>query len=60
MTSDVELIAKDVVDTSIKLHMSLGPGLLESVYTVILDKKLKDLGYRTQREKPVSVVYEGT
>lgn len=38
ITSDIELIARDVVDTSMKLHMSLGSGLLESVYTVILDK----------------------
>ena len=29
---ELEQIAKDVVDAAIKLHIALGPGLLESVY----------------------------
>ena len=44
MNEELEQIAKDVVDTSMKLHMSLGPGLLESVYTQILQKQLIDKG----------------
>ena len=41
MNEELEQIAKDVVDASMKLHMALGPGLLESVYTIILQKKLQ-------------------
>ncbi len=33
-------IGKIVVDCAVKLHMSLGPGLLESVYEVVLAKQL--------------------
>ena len=50
MNEELEQIAKDVVDASMKLHMALGPGLLESVYTVILQKKLQERGYKVERE----------
>ena len=60
MNEELERIAKDVVDCSIKLHMDLGPGLLESVYTIILQKKLQDRGYQVKREVAVPVHYEGT
>ena len=38
MEEQLERIAKDVVDASVKLHMALGPGLLESVYKIILKR----------------------
>ena len=57
--AELEAIAKDVVDAALKLHMALGPGLLESVYTVLLEKKLTDKGYRVDRERPVPIVFEG-
>jgi GxxExxY protein len=56
---ELEAIAKDVVDASMKLHMELGPGLLESVYTVLLEKKLTERGYHVEREKPIPLVFEG-
>lgn len=57
--AELEAIAKDVVDASMNLHMQLGPGLLESVYTVLLEKKLTERGYRVEREKPIPLVFEG-
>jgi len=30
--TDIEAVAKDVVDAAIKVHKALGPGLLESAY----------------------------
>jgi GxxExxY protein len=60
MTEELERIATDVVDSSIKLHMALGPGLLESVYTVLLEKKLIERGHTVEREKPVPLIFEGT
>jgi GxxExxY protein len=59
MTEELEQIATDVVDAAVKLHKALGPGLLESVYTVILEKKLVERGYRVEREKPIPVIFEG-
>ena len=59
MNPELEQIAKDVVDTSIKIHMDRGPRLLESVYSVILQKKLEDRGYRVEREVGIPVEYDG-
>jgi len=55
----LETIATDVVDAAIKLHIALGPGLLESVYTVLLEKKLQERGYQVEREKAIPLVFEG-
>ena len=56
---ELEQIAKDVVDAAIKLHIALGPGLLESVYSVLLAKKLTERGYRVEREKDIPIIFEG-
>ncbi len=55
----LEQIATDVVDAAVKLHMALGPGLLESVYTILLAKKLEERGYQVEREVAIPLVYEG-
>ncbi|GDY09266.1 MAG: GxxExxY protein [Planctomycetota bacterium] len=59
MNAELERIATDVVDASIKLHKALGPGLLESVYCVLLEHKLVERGYRVEREKEVAIEFEG-
>jgi iron complex transport system substrate-binding protein len=60
MEQKIEQIARDVVDASVKLHGKLGPGLLESVYEVILCKELQKQGYRVERQRPIRIEYEGT
>jgi GxxExxY protein len=52
-------IGKIVVDAAIKIHRNLGPGLLESVYEVVLAHELKQRGLKVQRQVPVSIEYEG-
>ncbi|MEH3159777.1 MAG: GxxExxY protein [Sphingomonas taxi] len=56
---DLEAIASDTIDVSFRLHRDLGLGLLESVYETVLAAKLSQLGYRVQRQMPVSFVFEG-
>ena len=36
------LIGKEVVDAAVQVHRELGPGLLESVYEVVLAKELEN------------------
>ena len=38
-------IGKVVVDCAVRLHMELGPGLLETVYEVLLAHMLTDEGW---------------
>src|SRR3989304_4470749 len=52
-------IAKIVVDCSFKIHTTIGPGLLESVYEEILNKELNKRGLETERQKAMPVIYEG-
>ena len=48
-----------IIDTSIKIHKDLGPGLLESVYEVILAYELEKKGLIVQRQVPINIIYEG-
>lgn len=47
-----------IVDAAIKVHKKLGPGLLESVYRIVLAYELRKLGLQVQREEPIPIRYE--
>jgi len=51
-------ISKIIVDCCYKIHRSLGPGLLESVYLEILTYELKKLGVKYEKEVGIPVHYE--
>ena len=48
-----------IVDTAIYLHKSLGPGLFDNVYEVILCKLLKDKGLSVQRQVSIPIQFDG-
>jgi len=48
-----------VVDTAVYLHKKLGPGLLETVYEVVLMKLLTKKGLHVQRQVSVPIEFEG-
>jgi GxxExxY protein len=52
-------IGKHVVDSAIAVHRELGPGLLESVYEVILAHKLRQYGMWAERQVPIPIKYQG-
>lgn len=52
-------IGKQIVDASIKIHREMGPGLLESVYEYCLFHRLKQKGFKVERQKLAPVVFEG-
>ena len=52
-------ITSAIIGSAIKVHKTLGPGLLESAYRVCLAYELEKLGMKVEQEKPVPVVYEG-
>ena len=51
-------IAREVVDAAFKIHTTMGPGLLESVYQAVLAHELAQRGLRVQREVPISIGYD--
>ncbi len=52
-------IGKVVVDCAVKLHMELGPGLLESVYEVLLAHRLEKTGLTVERQVQIPIRYDG-
>src|SRR5260370_40653558 len=52
-------IAKEVVDVAYRLHTTLGPGLLESVYETVLANQLGKRDLRVIRQQPIPVEYDG-
>ena len=57
--ADENEISGDIVDAAIKLHQWLGPGLLESVYEMILAAELTRRGHKVETQVPVSFEYDG-
>jgi GxxExxY protein len=51
-------IAKQILDAAFVVHTKLGPGLLESVYEVILGYELQKRGLTAKRQKPMPIVYD--
>ena len=56
---DIEALAKEAVDCGFKLHKEFGPGLLESVYEVLLAAALQERGLSVSRQVSVPVRYKG-
>jgi GxxExxY protein len=56
---DIEEIGKIIVDSAIKVHQSLGPGLLESAYQVCLAHELSKRGLHVACEVTLPVTYDG-
>jgi iron complex transport system substrate-binding protein len=57
---DIDEISGSVLDVSIRLHRDIGPGLLDSVYEMVLAAKLSELGYSVDRQRPIDIEFEGT
>lgn len=48
-----------IVDSAIKVHSALGPGLLESAYEACLARELLKRGLRVRRQVELPVLYDG-
>jgi len=51
-------IARQILDAAFAVHSKLGPGLLESVYEVVLAYELKKKGVTEERQKPMPIMYD--
>lgn len=51
-------ISGQIVDAAYKIHTTLGPGLLESVYETVLAHELSRRGFSIRTQVPIPVVYE--
>jgi GxxExxY protein len=51
-------IAKQILDAAFAVHTKLGPGLLESVYEVVMAYELQKRGLTAERQKPMPIFYD--
>ncbi|MEX2247996.1 MAG: GxxExxY protein [Parvibaculum sp.] len=56
---ELDEVTGEIVDAAYKLHTGLGPGLLESVYEVVLESDLRRRGLKVERQKSISFEYDG-
>jgi GxxExxY protein len=59
MMRDVDEITGMIVDAAYKIHVGVGPGLLESVYEIVLMRALEKSSLKVERQVPVSFEYDG-
>jgi len=52
-------IGTEIVDCAVHLHQALGPGLLESVYEVILANRLEKRELQVDRQVSIPIEFEG-
>ena len=56
---EIDDITGAIVDAALKIHVDLGPGLLESVYEAVLAKALQKRGLTVERQKAIRFEYDG-
>jgi len=47
-----------ILDAAMKVHRTLGPGLLESVYEAVLAHELERRGLHVLRQVPIPIIYD--
>jgi len=56
---EIEDIGREIVDSAVKIHTALGPGLLESAYQACLTYELRKRGLRIECEVEQPIFYDG-
>ena len=56
---EVDDVTGQIVDAAYKVHTRLGPGLLESVYEIVLAKELERRGLKVERQKTIAFQFDG-
>jgi len=59
MSRDKEDLSRIVVDYAYRMHVEIGPGLLESVYEAVLENLLRQHGLKVTRQQAVPVEVMG-
>ena len=55
---DFEGIAREIVDTAIRVHTRLGPGMLESAYESCIEYELGKRSLTVKKQVPVPLRYD--
>lgn len=56
---EINEVTEIIIHECIEIHKKMGPGLLESIYEKILERRLRMIGMKVARQKSVRFEYEG-
>jgi GxxExxY protein len=56
---ELDDITGAIVDSAIRIHRNVGPGLLESLYEALLACELRRRGLHVERQRLIRVSYDG-
>ncbi|UCZ55554.1 GxxExxY protein [Desulfurispirillum indicum] len=56
---DKEELSKIIVDCAYRMHVEIGPGLLESVYEAVLEKLLIEKNLKVSRQQTIPITVMG-
>jgi GxxExxY protein len=59
IATEVEKIGKAVLDAAFKVHTTLGPGLLESVYETTMAYEVRKSGWNVATQVSLPILYDG-
>jgi len=56
---ELDDITGAIVDSALRMHRDLGPGLMESVYEAVLARTLEQQGFHVERQRVMRFEYQG-
>ena len=59
MAKTFEVLSHKILEAAVKVHKSLGPGFLESIYENAVSLELKNRGINFEKQKEIKVYYDG-
>jgi GxxExxY protein len=57
---EINQLTEQILKCAFKVHSALGPGLLENTYKECLHFELKQSGLKTEKEKALPLIYNGS
>ena len=58
MPTDFETIAREIVDSAIRVHTRIGPGMLESAYEACIEYELGQRSLAVKKQVPMPLRYD--
>jgi GxxExxY protein len=56
---DIETIGREIVDSAIRIHTRLGPGMLEGAYEACIEYELNRRSLAVKKQVPMPLRYDG-
>ncbi len=59
LDANIESVGREIIDCGLRVHQTLGPGLLESAYEICLAHEFARRSLNVRRQVALPIVYDG-